>query len=167
MEGLKKFFIKLDHAIEEFTKISLVAMIIIVTLQVFSRKLLNYSFSWSMDVTMILLIWFSFLGIAIGFREGVHLAFHSLVAVFSPKWKRIIDIMNGVLGIIFGIFLIYYGTIMAINDLGQTVPSLSHLGIPMTIRSIIIPISGIIIIVYSVLHLLGINTVRYKDMGGH
>lgn len=165
MKSLKKFFLTVDRIIEEFTKISLLAMIVIVCVQVFSRKLFNFTFSWSQDVTMLLMLWFSFFGISIGFREKVHLAFLSVVEHFSPKQKKVIDIMNALLGIAFGIFLIQYGTKMAINDLMQEIPSL---GVPMTIRSICIPLSGILTIIYCFLQLLGIDTRRYKKVkGGH
>nr|WP_254776785.1 TRAP transporter small permease subunit [Paenibacillus sp. yr247] len=38
-----------------------------------TRKLFDFVFFWSEEVTMLLLIRFSFMGIAIGFREKLYL----------------------------------------------------------------------------------------------
>ncbi|WP_416358653.1 TRAP transporter small permease subunit [Brevibacillus thermoruber] len=41
------------------------------TMQVFTRKLFNFVFFWSEEVTLLLLGWLAFMGIALGFRENI------------------------------------------------------------------------------------------------
>ena len=83
VKWISNLLLSIDKAFEELSKILLLIMIVIVCFQVFARKLFSYTPTWSLDITIFLLIWFSFLGIAMGFRERIHLAFTSIN--FSKK----------------------------------------------------------------------------------
>jgi len=71
--GLARFFIRIDKMIEAFAIVLIIAMVLIVFTQVMTRKLFNFVFFWSEEVTLLCLTWFSFIGIGIGFREKLHI----------------------------------------------------------------------------------------------
>ena len=71
---VRRVLVGIDKLVEGTAIGFLVAMIVVVFVQVMTRKLFRFVFFWSEEVTLLLLTWFSFMGIAIGFREKLHLA---------------------------------------------------------------------------------------------
>lgn len=163
MKTLKRIALAIDSFFETFALVGLLAMILIVTMQVLTRKLLHFVFFWSEEVTLLLLIWFSFMGIAIGFREKLHLG----IDTFTSKWpapvNRMLDKIIYISIFIFGCYLVYYGwdftKIMNESELPAT-------GLPNSIMYAVMPLSGIMICVYALLQLFGVDTRRHHNLGG-
>lgn len=155
--------LSIDKAIEELSKIMLLTMVVIVCFQVFARKLFSYTPTWSLDVTIFLLIWFSFLGIAMGFRERIHLAFTSIE--FSEKSNFYIEKLISIIEIVFSLILIVYGTQLMLNDFGQIIPTMGNL--PVAYRTLAVPVSGVLILFYGIFQLFGVDLKRHKGLGGH
>jgi TRAP-type transport system small permease protein len=158
---IKRAVLAIDRAIEVFAVSAVAAMTIICTMQVFTRKVLNFVFFWSEEITLLLLIWFAFLGIAIGFRDKLHLAMDAFSNIL-PKWANVaLDKVIALSTIAFGVYLIKYGwsftVLMYPNRLTATEWSSS-------VMYVIMPVTGIMVCFYAVLHLLGIDTDRHKDM---
>ncbi|TMV15966.1 TRAP transporter small permease [Paenibacillus thermoaerophilus] len=136
-------------------------MTIIVTLQVFTRKLFNFVFFWSEEVTILLLVWFSFLGIAIGFREQLHMAMDALTNKFPPAVNRILDKVIHAVTFLFGVYLIVYGwdftKIMHESILPAT-------GLPNSLTYVVMPITGVLTCFYAAIQFFGMETRRHKGM---
>jgi TRAP-type C4-dicarboxylate transport system permease small subunit len=154
--------LSIDKFVEELSKIMLLTMIVIVCFQVFARKIFSYTPTWSLDITIFLLIWFSFLGIAMGFRERIHLAFTSID--FSEKTNYFIEKIIPIFEIIFALILIIYGSKLMLNDFGQTIPTMGDL--PIAYRTLAIPVSGVLILFYGVFQFFGVDLKRHKGLGG-
>ena len=63
------------------------AMIVVVSVQVALRYLLNTSIDWSDEVSRLLFVWCMFLAIPLGIREGSHVGIELLVQ-FMPDGPR-------------------------------------------------------------------------------
>lgn len=155
--------LSIDKVFEELSKIMLLIMIVIVCFQVFARKLFSYTPTWSLDATIFLLIWFSFLGIAMGFRERIHLAFTSIH--FSEKTNFYIEKFISIFEIVFSLILIIYGTKLTLNDFGQVIPTMGNL--PIAYRTLAVPVSGVLILFYGIFQFWGVDLKRHKGLGGH
>ncbi|MCR2807708.1 TRAP transporter small permease [Paenibacillus soyae] len=158
---LKTIAITVDRIIEIFAVSGLAVMTLIVTMQVLTRKLMDFVFIWSEEITLLLLIWFSFLGIAIGFRDKLHIAMDA-VAKRLPGWaRRGLDILIPLSNFLFGAFLIVNGwdftVLMSANTMAAT-------GWSSSVMYVIMPITGIMICFYSILHLFGIDTEQHKHL---
>lgn len=151
----------LDKAIEAFAVSSVALMTIIVTLQVITRKVFNFVFFWSEEVTLLLLLWFAFLGIAIGFREKLHLSMEAFTNLLPPKVNKIIDKVIGVSTLLFGIFLLVYGWRFTALMHANTMPA-THW--PSSVMFIIMPITGVLVCCYSILELCGLSIQRHQDL---
>ncbi len=162
VKWISSLLLSIDKAFEELSKILLLIMIVIVCFQVFSRKLFSYTPTWSLDITIFLLIWFSFLGIAMGFRERIHLAFTSIQ--FSEKSNFYIEKLISIFEIVFSLILIVYGTKLMLNDFGQTIPTMGNL--PIAYRTLAIPVSGVLILFYGIFQFFGVDLKRHKGLGG-
>ena len=158
---VKAIFLWIDRAIEVFAVSSVALMTLIVTLQVITRKLFNFVFFWSEEVTLLLLVWFSFLGIAIGFRDKLHLAMDALANRFSKRLNWLLDRIIALCTLLFGIYLMKYGW-----DFVQVVKNntMSATGWSSAVKYIIMPVTGILTIFYGLLQLLGIDTVQHREL---
>jgi TRAP-type transport system small permease protein len=68
---LKKIGLLIDSIFVNAGLLALLSLVVIVTMQLFTRKLFNFVFFWSEEVTLLLLGWLAFMGIALGFRENI------------------------------------------------------------------------------------------------
>lgn len=156
--GMKRFFLNLDKVIEGFAIFLLVSMIFIVTFAVFSRKLFGFVFPWSEEVTLLCLTWFTFLGIAIGFREDLHLGMDMLDSLLTKKvayiWDRCIDVVV----FFFGLYLVVYGWEFAWLMRDSVLAATQW---PNMVQYVVMPITGVLTCVYSVLRFLGKDIKRY------
>ncbi|TXK81474.1 TRAP transporter small permease [Paenibacillus sp. N3.4] len=166
MKIITRILLSIDSFFENFAQASLLTMILIVTVQVITRKLFNYVFHWSEEITMVLLIWFSFMGIAIGFREKLHLAIDSFTVKLPKSVNNVIDKLVSIGSIAFGIYLIKYGWDFAVLMNSSTLPATK---LPNSVFYAVMPLTGVMICVYTILQLFGVNTKRHHGIeeGGH
>ncbi|MFJ9389085.1 TRAP transporter small permease [Nocardioides sp. NPDC101246] len=157
---LRRAWRAVDTVFEAFCVLCLVATLLIVLWQVFSRELLSNSPSWSEETARILLVWIGFLGAAIGFREGAHIAVTFLVDKFPATLRSVIDRFVQVLLLGFGLFLIVQGTQFVID--AQTA-TLAGTGLPRSVLYLMMPVAGAMIVLYTVLQAFGISTQRYAE----
>jgi TRAP-type transport system small permease protein len=159
-ESLKRFFLTIDKIIEGFCIVLLVAMIVIVFVAVITRKVFHFMFAWSEEVTLLCLTWFTFMGIAIGFRERLHLSmdlFEKLPANILKWLDRLVDAVT----FIFGLYLIFYGWDFTMMMRGSV---LAATQLPNVVQYIVMPFTGVLTCVYSVLQLLGYDLRRYNKI---
>ena len=80
---VRGFLLKIDKTIDGFCIVLLVAMILVVVMAVITRKGFGWMFAWSEEITLLCLTWFTFMGIAVGFRERLHLSMDLLRKITS------------------------------------------------------------------------------------
>jgi TRAP-type transport system small permease protein len=159
-ESLKRLFLAIDRIFEAFCIILLVAMIVIVFVAVITRKLFHFMFTWSEEVTLLCLTWFTFMGIAIGFRERLHLGM-DVFEKLSPKILKVMDRFVDSVTFLFGLYLIVYGWDFTLMMRGSI---LAATGLPNVVQYVVMPITGVLTCVYSVLQLLGYDLRRYNKI---
>ena len=163
MTGFKRSLLFVDSCVESACLLSMLTMVIIVSVQVVTRKLFNFVFFWSEEVTLLLLAWFAFMGIAIGFRESVQLAMDVLESFLSEKSLKILDALIRVFTCVFGIYLIVYGWQFTVLMSESTLPATK---LPNSALYIVMPLTGVMTCAYSILQLMGIDTRRHNNLGG-
>lgn len=165
---LRKIVLAIDTFLESFALIALLSMILIMTMQVFTRKLFNFVFFWSEESILLLLVWFSFMGMAIGFREYIHLGVDSFTEYLPKKVNLVIDKIIELVNFGCGLYFIIYGwefTVLMSNS------TLAATKLPNSLLYAVMPVCGVMMCFYSALHLFGVNTKRHKgkeiemDMG--
>ncbi|MEI8094328.1 MAG: TRAP transporter small permease [Spirochaetales bacterium] len=156
-----RFFLFLDKTIEAYAIGLLVFLILNVFVAVIMRRFFGHMAPWSEEISLLSLTWFSFMGIAIGFREELHLGMdlldHFIPAKALAVWDRVIDVVV----IAFGLYLTYYG---AEFTLKMGTSTLAITGWPNMVQYIVMPITGVLTTIYSVLRLLGMDLRRYNQV---
>ncbi|TCL37620.1 TRAP-type C4-dicarboxylate transport system permease small subunit [Anaerospora hongkongensis] len=167
MKYLRKAALVLDSFFENFAIISLLGVIIIMIVQVATRKLFNFVFFWSEEAILLSLVWFSFMGIAIGFREGVHMGVEALTDRLPPVVNKWIDKWIDVMGLLYGLYFVVYGWEFTVLMFESTLPATK---LPNSVVYLVMPVSGVMVCAYCLLQLLGIDTKRHKgadiEIGG-
>jgi|SRR5690625_4051144 len=125
----------------------LAAMTIVILYQVFSRQLLSNTPAWSEELSRVLFVWVSFLGIAYGFKEKLHIGVGVIVKMLPAKIQTICDIFSKVLIIGFGILMLYYGWHFTVLMGSST---LGGLGLPTSVLYAAIPVTGLYVTLYGI-----------------
>ena len=167
MNQLKKLALKIDTAFETVSILFLLGVIIVMAVQVATRKLFNFVFFWSEEAILLCLVWFSFMGIAIGFREGVHMGVEALTDRMSARANKWIDIWVNLMGLLYGVYFVIYGWEFTVLMFESTLPATK---LPNSVVYAVMPVSGLMVCAYSLLQLFGVNTKRHKgadiEIGG-
>lgn len=125
-------------------------MVIAVSWQVFSRYVLQSSSSFTEEIARFLLIWIGILGAAYIAGQQQHLSIDILAPKLTPKNRVRLRMGINVLIILFCLFVLVIGgsNLVYLNYLlGQTSAALN---IPLGAVYIVIPISGVLVMVYKI-----------------
>lgn len=160
MQAIRRFALLIDDILENFSLLALLSMVIIVVVQVFTRKLLNFVFFWSEEVTLLLLGWFTYMGIAIGFREHLHLEMDMIANLIPKKANWLLDKIIEFSAFLFGAYLVYYGYDFCVLTWDSTMPATK---LPNTAIYAVMPVTGMMICTYMVLQLIGVDTRRHTE----
>ncbi|GAK54536.1 hypothetical protein U14_05823 [Candidatus Moduliflexus flocculans] len=155
MNGLKKVM-NIVHLVMGYIAIfQLIAMVILISVQVFCRYVLNFSISWVEEVCLLLMVWFSFIAMAIGVKNKLHISIE-LFVMWLPKRVQngIIAKISDVSIIAIGFVLIYHGILLVQNGMMSTLPAT---GLPAAAGYIFVPITGVLILYDAVMDLFGLE----------
>lgn len=120
----------------------LTVMVLVIIYQVFSRQVLGTAPAWSEALARLLFVWVSFLGIAYGFKEKIHIGVGVVVNLLPERIQDVFDYFAKVLVIGFGIIMIYFGWNFMVLMGGSTMPGL---GVPSSVLYAAIPVSGVLV----------------------
>lgn len=151
-------FSKVNRFMEIFLVFIFGLLVIDVLWQVFSRYVLNTSFSWTEELARFSLIWLSILGAAYLNARREHLSMDFLYGKFSNSTKKNVSILIEILIFIFALVVMFIGgsnlvyTTLHLDQLSGT------LRIPLGYIYAILPFSGFLIMCFSVYHISKIST---------
>lgn len=137
----------LDRLLVFLSLSALLVMIVIILYQVFSRQVLQSTPSWAEELSLLLFVWVSFLGIAYGFRKKLHIGVGFLVGMFPKNLQNLCDLFAKVLVLFFGGVLTFYGwkfTVLMNNS------TMAGTGLPSSALYAAMPITGIYILLYGI-----------------
>lgn len=142
-----------EELISYLAMIFLVVMIIIVSTTVFTRYLFNFTFRWTDEVALMMMIWFGFLGMALGVKQSVHLSIEFFMSLFDDNLQGFIYRIENILVGLFGWYLLRFGWQLFSRFKTTVLPatqwSRGLLFIPL-------PIAGAFILIYSIFQFFGV-----------
>lgn len=114
---------------------------VMICVQVTTRTLFDYSFTWAEEAVRYAIIWLVFVGSAIAVRENAHISIEVLQNVLPARLVRVLRILVSGCGILTSLLLLWYsGQLVAMMArLGQTSPALQ---VPMYWFYLAIPVSA-------------------------
>jgi len=148
---------KLNRVLELFLVILMSVLVIDVLWQVFSRYMLSSPSSFTDELAGFLLIWVGVLGAAYVSGRKEHLAIDILLQKPPPDRQRKLQTLIHSLVFMFALFVMVVGGVILMYTRFILQVKSAALQLPLGYVYIILPISGLIIMFYEVLHILELN----------
>ena len=131
----------------------LLVIVAIVFYQVFGRYVLNSSPTWTENLALVLILYVTLIGAAVGVRDAGHIGMDSLLVMLPDNVREKIEIVIHVLVAVFGIAMAYNGWILGASVGTVKIP---NLGLPEVIRYVPLIASGILIVSFSIEHIMAL-----------
>ena len=131
----------------------LIAIVAVVAWQVFGRYVLNSSPTWTETLALVLVLYVTLIGAAVGVRDAGHLGMESLLVMLPAEPRRWLGVAIHVLVGVFGAAMVWNGWI-----LGASVAAykLANLGLSEAVRYAPLVISGALIVLFSIEHVIAL-----------
>jgi TRAP-type C4-dicarboxylate transport system permease small subunit len=118
----------------------------ITTYEVLVRYLFNAPTTWSLEISIILTIWGTFLGVAYTLQQGGHTQVDLFVNRLSERNRRILKIFVYLFVLLFSIFLTWASLLPAVEAYIIKEVTQSYTRTPLVILMISVPIGGFLLI---------------------
>lgn len=130
---------------------SFLVMVALTCWQVLTRYVLNHPSSWSEELVSYMFAWMSLMGASLVTSERGHMNIPILVDKCAPPVQRLLLCVAEVIGFLFSAVILAYGGFRIANlAMGQMT---SSLGVPIGVFYVVLPLCGILNMVYTVMNI--------------
>ncbi|MGP3592688.1 TRAP transporter small permease [Vagococcus sp. WN89Y] len=95
--------------------LALLVMVGVIPVGIFARYILNSALSWPEPVAIICMVTFTFIGAAVSYRAGSHIAVSMVTDRLSEQAARICFIFADLMLMAISIFILWYGAALCIE----------------------------------------------------
>jgi TRAP-type C4-dicarboxylate transport system permease small subunit len=132
--------------------IAIVVMSLVIPWGIFARYVLGTGSQWPEPVAILLMVVFTFLGTAVSYRAGAHIAVAMLTDRLPGAPRRLLAgivhlLMLGVAG-----FMLFYGTRLCLQTWGQSISEIPAIPVGLTYTPV--PLGGLITLLFVLEHML-------------
>ena len=132
----------------------LVLIIACVSYQVFGRYVLNNTPTWAESLALLLVLYVTMLGCAVGVRDAGHIGMELLGPVLPTRLVQPLEILVHVLTLLFGALLAWNCALMFQSVSGYKIPTL---GLSESWRYVPMVIAGLLIMLFSIEHIVALR----------
>lgn len=151
---MKAFRNGITRILNGLAGISFIAMVILTCWQVLTRYVLKNPSTWSEELVGYLFAWMSLLGASIVTCERGHMNIPIIVERFSETVQKGLNCFGEIVAFLFSaVILVFGGVQITTLAMGQMT---SSLGVPIGIFYIVLPLCGILNMIYTVLNIADI-----------
>ncbi len=120
----------------------LVSMAVIIIVNVFMRYVLNSGLRWAEEVAKLLMAWFTFIAMAIGVKQSLHISLHLLPRSIPPWADRALNLLKDTVTLSVAVVFFVYGIKLVEFTKTSIMPATEW---PSFILYIILPVSSVLI----------------------
>ena len=131
----------------------LLAIVGVVAWQVFGRYILNSSPTWAENLALVLILYVTLIGAAVGVRDAGHIGMDSLLVMVPERIRNRIELLIHVLVAAFGVFMAYNGYVLGASVSDYKLPNLN---LSEGVRYVPLVLSGVMVVLFSVEHFLAL-----------
>jgi TRAP-type C4-dicarboxylate transport system permease small subunit len=131
----------------------LVGIVATVALQVFGRYVLNDTPTWAESLALVLILYVTMLGAAVGVRDAGHIGLESLLVLVPDALRLRLELLIHALVGAFGLIMAWNGAVLAESVMGYRIPTL---GLSEGVNQLPLVISGVLIALFSLEHIVAL-----------
>lgn len=151
---MKEFRKWLTWALRGLAGASFLVMVLLTCWQVFTRYLLKNPSTWSEELVSYMFAWMSLLGAALVTCERGHMNIPILEEKCGPTARKFLNCLCEAIAFLFSAIILLYGGIQISNlAMGQMT---SSLGVPIGIFYFVLPLCGVLNMIYTVMNMIEI-----------
>jgi TRAP-type C4-dicarboxylate transport system permease small subunit len=132
--------------------ISITVMSAIIPVGVFMRYVLGYGAQWPEPIAILLMVVFTFVGAAAAYRAGGHIAVAMFTEPLPPPLRRAVARLVEALMLLVCGFVVWYGTRLCLETMGQYIAELPWL--PVGVTYLAIPIGSLATLLFVLEHIV-------------
>ena len=133
--------------------VGLMAIVACVAFQVFGRYVMNDTPTWAEAFALVLVIWVTMFGAAVGVRDAGHIGMESLLVLVPERIRVRLELVIHALVGIFGALMAYNGGLLAISVMDYKIPTL---GISEGFNHVPVAVAGALILLFSIEHIVAL-----------
>jgi len=133
--------------------LGLLAVVLCVQWQVLGRYALNDTPTWAESLALLLVLFVTAFGLAVGVRDAGHIGLESLVVVLPQAWQHRIELLIHALVAFFGGLMVHSGWLWASMKWSE---KKAMLPVPDGIDYVPIVIAGALIVLFSLEHIVAL-----------
>jgi TRAP-type transport system small permease protein len=134
--------------------LGLVLIIACVSYQVFGRYVLNNTPTWAESLALLLVLYVTMLGCAVGVRDAGHIGMELLGPLLPERLVQPLEILVHLLTLLFGALLAWNCALMFQSVAGYKIPTL---GLSESWRYVPMVIAGLLIMLFSIEHIIALR----------
>jgi TRAP-type C4-dicarboxylate transport system permease small subunit len=150
---LVRFTAPLARGCMYFAVAGLVGIVAVVAIQVFGRYVLNDTPVWAESTALVLVLYVTLLGAAVGVRDAGHIGMESLLVLVPERIRNRMELVIHALVAAFGAVMSWNGAILAASVAPYKIPTL---GISEAFNQAPLVISGSLIFLFSIEHIIAL-----------
>ncbi len=156
LKAIVRFFNLVHIGAVYFAKFLIVLMVVIVFANVTLRYGFNSGLIWSEEVALLLAVWFIFIAMALGVKQGLHISIELYAAAKLPRWfDKLLVLLRDLVRLMVGFAMLRYGWDLVGFTMKSIMPATKW---PAGLLYAVLPVSAVLIIYESFTDLLGIDT---------
>ena len=128
-------------------------IVAVVAIQVFGRYVLNDTPVWAESTALVLILYVTLLGAAVGVRDAGHIGMESLLVLVPERVRNRLEILIYALVGTFGAIMAWNGAILGASVAPYKIPTL---GISEAFSQAPLVISGALIVLFAIEHVIAL-----------
>ena len=139
--------------------VGLILIILSVQVQVVGRYVFNDTPTWAEAASLLLVLYVTALGVAVGVRDAGHIGLESLVSLLPQAWRLRMEILIHALVALFGALMVKSGWLWTTLKWDDMKPMLH---VPVGMDYLALVIAGVLIVMFSIEHIVAL--IRGEDV---
>jgi len=132
----------------------LIAVVLCVQWQVVGRYVYNDTPTWAESLALLLVLFLTAFGLAVGVRDAGHIGLESLLVLLPARWRQRAEILIHLLVGAFGALMAHGGAQWAADKWDEKKPMLP---VPDGIDYVPLVIAGLLIVLFSIEHVIALR----------
>ncbi|MCV2354326.1 MULTISPECIES: TRAP transporter small permease [Roseateles] len=151
---LTKFCAAIAKACLRLGVFGLLLLLLAVSYQVFGRYVMNNTPTWAESLALLLVLYVTMLGCAVGVRDAGHIGMELLDGLLPNNWRRPLEILIHLLTMLFGGLMAWNCAEMLLSVRSYLIPTL---GVSESLRYVPMVLAGLLIMLFSFEHIVALQ----------